>query len=85
MYLIRRKFLVIPFDSLQLQTLHYWSSDVKSQLKHRNKAMKVLSIIMILVRLAVWKQCGKRDHKTVHIVIHDAIIVKTSKRCTAGH
>jgi hypothetical protein len=88
MYWIRRKLLVIHFDSLQLQTLRYWSSDVKSQLKHKNKAMNVSSITTILVRLAVWKQCGKSDHKTVHIVFHGAVIVKISERstaATAGH
>jgi hypothetical protein len=82
-YWIRRKPLVIHFNSPQIQTLHYCSSDVKSQLQHKTKPKKVSNTITILVRLAMWKQCGKSDHKTVHTVIHNAVVVKTSKRLTA--
>ena len=32
---IRRKLLVMHFDFPEIQTLHYWSSDVKSQLQHK--------------------------------------------------
>jgi len=62
-----------------MQTLHFEFRDVKSQLKHKTKAMKMLSIIMIPFILAVWKQCGKSNHKTVHIIICDALILKTRK------
>lgn len=75
MYWIRRKLLVIHFVSPQIQTLHYCSSDVKSQLQHETKPMKFPNTITFLVRLAMWKQCGKSDHKTVHIVIRYAVVV----------
>lgn len=84
MYHIRRKLLVIHFGSPQIQTLHCSSSDVKSQLQHKTKPMKFLNTVTILVRFAMWKQCGKSDHKTVHTVIRYAIVVQTSKRWTAA-
>ena len=46
--------------------------------------MKVLNTVTIPVKFTMWKQCGKSDHKTVHRVIRDAVVVKISKRCTAA-
>lgn len=84
MYQIRRKLLALHFDSPQIQKLHYCNSDVKSQLKHETKPTKFTNTITTLVRLAMWKQCGKSDHKTVHTVIRYAVVVQTSKRRTAA-